>query len=87
MEKSFKDLRVEAGLTQQALAAALGVAVATVSRWEIGQGDPVATMFPNIAKKLKVTTEALREALRESQRQGAEQKLADLNRRQPAAAK
>lgn len=36
----IKRLRVEIGITQQALADRLGVSYATVNRWENGRGKP-----------------------------------------------
>ena len=41
-------LRKEAGLTQQEVAAYLGIANKTVSKWECGRGYPDITVLPAI---------------------------------------
>ena len=48
--QKIHNLRRSAGLTQAALAAALGVRITTVSRWECGQREPSLAQLEAIAK-------------------------------------
>lgn len=43
--KTFKDLRLSAGFTQEGLAAELGVTLRNVCRWERGEGQPSLPKF------------------------------------------
>lgn len=40
ISKTIKDLRVSLGLTQEQLAAKVGVTFSTINRWENGRGKP-----------------------------------------------
>ncbi len=40
----FKQLRLNKGLSQEALARDIGVAVSTIRRWEKGQAEPTMTV-------------------------------------------
>lgn len=51
------------GLTQEDLAALLGVQRSTVVRWERGDTEPLPWMRPRLAKALKVTADRLTELL------------------------
>ena len=48
-----------AGLTQEALAAALGVQRSTVARWETGATEPMLWVRPRLAVTLGLTLEEL----------------------------
>jgi transcriptional regulator with XRE-family HTH domain len=47
---NFLALRTAAKESQQSAAVALGIAVATVSRWELGRNEPDLPMLRKIAK-------------------------------------
>ena len=51
--------RKRCGLTQEALAATLGVPRATVASWEVGLSWPPARMLPEIAGALLCTVDEL----------------------------
>jgi transcriptional regulator with XRE-family HTH domain len=56
---NFLALRTAAGESQQTAAVALGVAVATVSRWELGRNEPDLPMLRKIAKHYHTTVSEL----------------------------
>ncbi len=47
---TIKNLRKEAGLTQADLAEKLHISPQTVSRWEIGEGEPSLELACSLAK-------------------------------------
>ena len=57
--ENLKRLRKEKGLTQKALAARLGVAFQTISKWERGETHPDIMLLPEIAAFFGVTIDAL----------------------------
>lgn len=57
--KRFKDLRLESGLGQIALAKELGVGKSIISSWERGESYPSMPYLIAIAKYFKVTTDYL----------------------------
>lgn len=58
MARAIKARRLEQGLTQEALAEALGVDHNTVSRWELGRRSP-HRYLDRLAEVLDTTTDAL----------------------------
>jgi transcriptional regulator with XRE-family HTH domain len=50
----IKQLRKRAGLSQTALAEAIGLPQGSVSQWETGMHSPPATIIPDLAKTLGV---------------------------------
>ena len=61
--KKIADRRKELGMTQEALAARLGVDRSTVTKWETGFSNPTAAKLPKLAAILNCTVdELLREA-------------------------
>ena len=59
MGKEIRRLRMDRGLTQEALAAALNVTPQTVSKWECGNSVPDVQMLPEIAVYFGVTIDQL----------------------------
>lgn len=59
LHKTLRPLRQQAGLTQSALAEALGVSDRAVSRWETGAAFPDLTLLPRLAMLLHVSVDAL----------------------------
>lgn len=59
LSATLRTLRKQAGLTQSALAEALGVSDRAVSRWERGQSLPDVTLLPGLAALLNVSVDAL----------------------------
>ena len=57
--KRLTDLRKNKGLTQQALANALGLHVTQVKRYESGTSQPSLDAIKKISKTLRVTTDSL----------------------------
>jgi transcriptional regulator with XRE-family HTH domain len=55
----LKELRAKAGLSQKALAEALDVDQATVSRWERGEREPWLSIVGPLARVLGVEVETL----------------------------
>ena len=55
----FLSARTNAGMTQAAVAAALGVTGAAVSMWETGKTTPRTTLLPKIATLYKCTVDDL----------------------------
>ncbi|MBW4546238.1 MAG: helix-turn-helix transcriptional regulator [Symplocastrum torsivum CPER-KK1] len=58
-ESPLKKLREEAGLSQQELATRIGVAVATISRWE--RGAPAMLTVPQMKALCKVFDRSIEE--------------------------
>ena len=52
--KELKRLRIERGLTQEALAARIGVARPAVARWETGVRKPQLSTLARIAEALDI---------------------------------
>ena len=59
MGKEIRRLRINRGLTQEALAAALNVSPQSVSKWECGNSAPDVQMLPEIAVFFGVTIDQL----------------------------
>lgn len=59
LSETLRPLRHQAGLTQAALAEALGVSDRAVSRWENGSALPDVTLLPRLAMLLHVSVDAL----------------------------
>jgi len=59
MGKRISDRRKALGLTQEGLAAEVGVSPQAVSKWENDQSCPDISMLPLLAKKLGMTTDTL----------------------------
>ena len=57
--QSFKELRIENGLSQQVVAESLGVNQRTVSSCEVSRVEPDFSMLVKIAKFFEVTTDYL----------------------------
>lgn len=57
--KNLRRLRLQKNLTQEQLAAILGVSVQSVSRWECGNTLPDVMLLPQIAKLYAVTVDDL----------------------------
>ena len=55
----IRTLRTQKGLTQKALAEAVGVGDKAVSKWERGQGCPDVSLLPELSRVLGVGLEAL----------------------------
>ncbi|CRK56896.1 Tetratricopeptide TPR_4 [Alloactinosynnema sp. L-07] len=60
---TLADLRLRRGLSQEKLAAELGVERTTVQRWEAGNSTPRPKTMSELAKTLEVTVADLREVL------------------------
>lgn len=56
---TLKEMRMSAGLTQEELAKRLGVALATINRWEQGQNIPHAKYIKSLAKELNASPTAV----------------------------
>ena len=57
--KRLANIRKQKGLTQQALADAIGLHVTQVKRYEAGASQPSLEALKKIAKTLRVTTDSL----------------------------
>ena len=57
--KNLSELRKRENITQEALAADLGVTAAAVSKWENGNTLPDILMLCALAEYFQVTTDAL----------------------------
>lgn len=55
--KRLRELRIEKGLTQEALAKEMNVSFNTVSDWENGKHEPDFTMLAKLAVFFEVTTD------------------------------
>ena len=55
----LRSLRVQKGMTQQALAEKLGLSGKAVSKWECGQGCPDVSVLPELAGILGISMEDL----------------------------
>lgn len=56
---TIKELRLKRSITQEQLAAYLGVTPQAISRWESGNGYPDIEILPSIAEYFCITTDAL----------------------------
>jgi transcriptional regulator with XRE-family HTH domain len=68
MQKTLKELREAAGLTQLEVAYRLGVTPQTVYMWESGRREPLARIFVKMARLYDVSPFDI--ALPEDQNQG-----------------
>ena len=59
LAESIRRARLARGLTQRALAEALGVSDRAVSRWETGTAAPDVTLLPRLALTLQTSADAL----------------------------
>lgn len=59
LSENLRRLRLSRGMTQAALAEALGVSDRAVSRWERGAALPDVTLLPRLAMTLETSTDAL----------------------------
>lgn len=59
MKDTLRRLRKEKDVTQEELAASLGISSQSVSKWERGEGFPDITLLPNIALFFGVTVDEL----------------------------
>lgn len=59
MEKGYKACRLKANMSQQYAASAIGVGIATLSRWENGKTSPDAVQVRAMAELYGVTADAL----------------------------
>lgn len=57
--KVLKELRIEKGISQQALAEALGVDQRTICNWEVARNEPDYSMLVKISKYFETTTDYL----------------------------
>ena len=57
--KNLKSARIKAGMTQEQIASAVGVAVTTYSNWELGKREPNVLKIKALAKVLGVTGDYL----------------------------
>ena len=57
--ENIKKLRLEKGITQEALAETLGITFQSVSRWERGESYPDITLLPTIASFFNISVDAL----------------------------
>ena len=57
--KTIKDARTALGITQEQLAAILGVTQGTVAQWETGRSHPSFDKLPKVAEALGVTVDEL----------------------------
>ena len=55
----FKKLRLERGLTQEAIAKELGVTREAVSRWEAGVSSPRTEFLPKLSQLLRCKIDEL----------------------------
>lgn len=55
----IRELREARGLTMTQLAAAMGVTLVAVSKWELGQAMPSADKLPRLAEVLGCTIDEL----------------------------
>jgi transcriptional regulator with XRE-family HTH domain len=65
MGQRLKDLRAQAGLTQEALAARSGLPVGTIRNWEQGQRIPGALALYRLAQALGLPMERFVEGVEE----------------------
>lgn len=56
---NIKRLRLERGLTQEEMAAHLGISFQSVSKWERNDGYPDITMLPALARYFQITIDEL----------------------------
>ena len=61
----MRGLRLKAGLSQEKLAAALGVSQGSVSHWEVGDNRPAFDMIPKLATVLGTTADEVISAISE----------------------
>lgn len=56
---NIKRIRLERGLTQEEVAAHLGISFQSISKWERNDGYPDITMLPALARYFQITTDEL----------------------------
>ena len=56
---NIKRIRLERGLTQEEVAAHLGISFQSISKWERNEGYPDITMLPALARYFQITTDEL----------------------------
>lgn len=59
LAKRIKSIRIDANLSQEELAARLGVGQKTVSRWESGRGEPRLRQLKALAAIARTTVDEL----------------------------
>ena len=59
IDKRIRKYRVTLGLTQEELAARLGVTHQSISKWENGDGYPDITFLPALANQFHITVDEL----------------------------
>lgn len=59
LSENIRNIRKEKGMTQEALAEAIGVTTAAVSKWETGQSVPEVGMLMELADFFEVSVDAL----------------------------
>lgn len=59
LSENIRNIRKEKGMTQEALAEAIGVTTAAVSKWETGQSAPELGMLMELADFFEVSVDAL----------------------------
>lgn len=70
MGRTLKDLRQAAGLTQHALAIAVGALDSQVAGWEARRAVPSTKYIRPLAVALKVSTDQVLDAIEATARQG-----------------
>jgi transcriptional regulator with XRE-family HTH domain len=67
MTRTLRDLRIEKGLFQKAVAEALGTTTAAISSWETGRTEPEPPTIPRLAEFFGVSVQEIREAIAAAQ--------------------
>ena len=57
--KTIREMRIALGITQERLAAMLGVTQGTIAQWETGRSHPSFEKLPIVAATLGVTVDEL----------------------------
>lgn len=77
--QTIADLRRQRGITQEALAEAIGISAPAVSKWERGQSYPDITLLPPLARYFGITIDTLvayRQGLTEEGRESLSEQAA-----------